>query len=223
MGIAAVALCLVAGAVVVRDLGSPRELASDVGEEIAEMGVLGPLVFALAQAAAAVVLLPGPAFALAAGALFGPLAGAFTALAGATLGAALTFAIGRRLARRRLRQLARGRPRFEAIDAAVRDGGWKVVALLRLSALVPNYFFGLIPIGFWTHLAATFAALAPGAFVLAYAGHVGGEALAGERSWTAFEWLGLGLGLACAGSAVVYVARLTLARLSARSRASDCG
>ena len=58
---------------------------------------------------------------------------------------------------------ARENPRFEAIDAAIREQGWKVVALLRLSPLVPfslsNYLYGLTAVRFWPYVAASAAGM----------------------------------------------------------------
>jgi uncharacterized membrane protein YdjX (TVP38/TMEM64 family) len=43
--------------------------------------------------------------------------------------------------------MARGHEKFEAIDRAIAEKGWKVVALLRLSPVIPfslsNYLYGL--------------------------------------------------------------------------------
>ena len=71
--------------------------------------------------------------------------------------------------------------RFAAIDGAIAEGGWKIVALLRLSPAVPfnlqNYLFGLTRIGFWPYLLTSWIAMMPGTFLYVYVGHLTGEAL----------------------------------------------
>src|SRR3989338_10289293 len=56
---------------------------------IKDTGALGPAVFMLAYVIGTVLFLPGSVLTLAGGALFGPVAGTFYNLTGATLGAAL--------------------------------------------------------------------------------------------------------------------------------------
>src|SRR6185295_1888284 len=96
---------------------------------------------------------PGALLTIGAGLLFGLMKGAVLVLVSATVAAALAFLAARHLARHRVEGWARKSPRFEAIDAGIREQGWKVVALLRLSPLVPfslsNYLYGLTAVRFW--------------------------------------------------------------------------
>ena len=128
-------------------------------------GLFGHVVFALVYALAAVALAPGSALTLAAGFAFG-LAGFPTVLAGATVGAGLSFLVGRHLARGWVEQQTAASPTFRAIDKAIESEGWKIVGLMRLSPLVPfnlqNYFFGVTKLGFWPYLVTTFFGIMPG-------------------------------------------------------------
>jgi uncharacterized membrane protein YdjX (TVP38/TMEM64 family) len=69
--------------------------------------------------------------------------------------------------------------KFAAIDGAIAEGGWKIVALLRLSPAVPfnlqNYLYGLTPIGFWTCWLTSAVTILPGTFLYIYLGHVAGQ------------------------------------------------
>jgi uncharacterized membrane protein YdjX (TVP38/TMEM64 family) len=68
-----------------------------------------------------------------------------------TAAGATAFLIARYLAQDRVKRMARRHERFAAIDRAIRDKGWRVVALLRLSPLVPfnlsNSLYGPVEFG----------------------------------------------------------------------------
>ena len=132
------------------------------------LGGLGLAVYGLGYAAAALLFVPGSALTLGAGALFGLLPGLAVVSVASTTAAALAFLVARHLARRRVEALARSYPRFRAVDRAIAEGGWKVVALLRLSPAMPfsagNYLFGLTAVGFWPYVATSWVAMLPATF-----------------------------------------------------------
>ena len=106
-----------------------------------------------------------------------------------TTGAALAFVIARYLARDSVARWVRRSPRFEAIDRAIGEEGWKIVALLRLSPAVPfnlqNYLYGLTKIRFWPCVLTSWAAMLPGTLMYVYLGVVGRaglEAASGGRA-----------------------------------------
>ena len=67
--------------------------AETLEEWVGSAGAAAPLLFMALYTAATVLFVPGSVMTLAGGALFGPVAGAFYNLTGATLGAALAFLI----------------------------------------------------------------------------------------------------------------------------------
>ena len=162
-------------------------------------GPWGPAVFLVMYVLAVVLLVPGSMLALLAGLVYGSW-GFPLALAGATTGAALSFLIGRYAAGRRVRLLSRRRPVLRAVESAVRDGGWRIVGLIRLSPLLPfnllNYFFGVTRIPFRDYLLATFAGIIPGTavnvFIAAAGQAVGLETL---RHPLRLALFGVGLGV----------------------------
>jgi uncharacterized membrane protein YdjX (TVP38/TMEM64 family) len=194
------------------------------------LGYWGPLVFGLLYVAAVLTLLPGSALTLVAGALFGLAGGTILASLASTTGAALAFLIGRYLARHRIQALLSRYPKFDAIDTAISESDWKIVALLRLSPAVPfnlqNYLYGLTGIRFWPYLLTSWLAMLPTTFLYAYLGDLGREGLqaaAGDakRSRSAAEWAMLIMGLLATVVVTVYLtwlARKALRQIPSFSR-----
>ncbi|MDQ3563503.1 MAG: TVP38/TMEM64 family protein [Pseudomonadota bacterium] len=164
------------------------------------LGVWGGVVFAAAYIVATVVLAPGAPFTIAAGLVFGLGWGFPVVMVGATLGAALAFLAARYLVRDRIKGMIEKRPKFQAVDKAVTEEGWKVVLLLRLSPLVPfnlqNYFFGITQIKFWHYILATFVGIIPGVMLYLYLGAIGGALTGGGGEWGMAQWVFFGIGLA---------------------------
>ena len=164
----------------------PLERALDwIEGMVGGLGVAAPFVFAGAYAIAVVLLVPGSAVTLAAGAVFGPVWGLVAASLGSTMGASAAFLVARLAGRDRFAQMIERHPRFRAVDSAISDGGWKVVAMLRLTPVVPfsisNYLFGLTAIRFAPYVLASWLFMLPGGFMYVYFGHVGKEGLAAAR------------------------------------------
>lgn len=193
---------------------------------IEDLGVWGPVVFGLIYVAAVVLLVPAWALTVAAGALFGLVVGTITVSLASTTGVALTFLIARYLARKWIAKQVKQYPKFDAIDQAISDGGWKIVAMLRLSPAIPfnvqNYLYGLTGIRFWTCVLTSWAAMLPGTFLYVYLGHVGRagvEAVAGSgtRTKSTAEWAMTIVGLLATLAVTVYVTRLARKAISERA------
>ena len=178
---------------------------NDVLHWIQAAGPAAPFAFVGAYAAATVLFVPGSALTLAGGALFGPLAGTLYSLAGATLGATAAFLVSRHLARDAVTRRLHGKA--AAIARGVDEEGWRFVAFVRLMPLLPfnalNYALGLTRIPLWHYVAASFAAMLPGAAAYAYLGYAGREALAGPD-----DLIKNGLIAAALLAAAVYLPRL---------------
>jgi len=180
---------------------------------IGGLGVAAPFVFAGIYALAVVLLVPGSALTLAAGALFGPVWGLVAASLGSTMGASAAFLIARVAGRDRFAQMFERHPRFRAVDRAISEGGWKVVAMLRLTPVVPfsisNYMFGLTAIRFVPYVLASWLFMLPGAFMYVYFGHVGRAGLAAasgaDAASGALTWTTRLVALAATIAVIVYV------------------
>ncbi len=183
---------------------------------IESLGFWGPVAFGLIYALWAVLFLPGAALTLAGGAIFGLATGTATVLLGATFGAALSFLIARYFARERVESFARSNRKFAAIDRAIEKGGWRIVAMLRLSPAMPfnvqNYLYGVTAIKFWPCVLASLVFMLPGTFLYVYLGHLAGEGLAAAAGGGADrplgQWVLLAVGLAATVAVTVYVTKL---------------
>ncbi|HEX8887140.1 MAG TPA: VTT domain-containing protein [Noviherbaspirillum sp.] len=156
---------------------SPVAALRRVQEWIDSFGFWGPAVFLLFYILAVVVLVPGSMLALLAGLAYG-MWGLPLALAAATTGASISFLIARHLLRSQVQAIIQRRLLWRAFERAVSEGGWRIVALVRLSPVLPfnlqNYFFGITSIRFRHYLPATLLGIVPGTTVnvsLATAGY----------------------------------------------------
>ena len=178
------------------------------------MGILGPILYGLVYLAAEILMVPGAILIVGAGYLFGLAGGMTVVWVAATAAAAISFVIARRLARDRVERFARRHRRFAALDGAVEQGNWRVVALLRFSPIVPfglsNYMYGLSKMDFAPYIAATALGMLPGTFLYVYLG-TAGRGLG--REWGPWHWALVGVGLVATAAASVYLTRLTKKRL----------
>lgn len=185
---------------------------------IDQMGFWGPLAFGLIYAMATVLMIPASLLTIAAGAVFGLLTGIITVSLASTIGATFAFLIARYLARDWLSQQLRRDPKFAAVDQAIGREGWKIVALLRLSPLVPfnlqNYLYGLTTIRFWPYVLTSWAAMLPGTFMYVYVGYMGQVSLESaypyrdEIQRRPLQWIILVIGLLATAAVLWYVNRL---------------
>ena len=196
------------------------QLSKLLANWIEGLGVWGPAIFALIYGVWATAFLPGAVLTLVGGAIFGLGVGLATVWSGAMVAMALSFLISRYFARERVEKMARSNPKFGAIDGAIEEGGWKIVALLRLSPAVPfnlqNYLYGLTPIGFWTCWLTSAVAILPGTFLYVYLGHIAGQGLqaaGGGQDKPLAQWILLGVGLLATVAVTIYVTKLARKKL----------
>lgn len=137
-------------------------------------GPEGVAAFAVLYIVATVLMLPGSVLTLAAGFVYGPWYGLLLVSPVSVAAASASFLLGRSVARQWVaRQLAK-RPRFSAIDRAVGAQGFRTVALLRLSPLIPfnllNYALSFTSVRFSHYVAASFLGMLPGTLLYIYLG-----------------------------------------------------
>lgn len=178
---------------------------------IEDLGIWGPLALAALYVLATLLFVPGSLLTLAAGAVYGLMLGTVIVSLSSTLGAALAFLIARHAARDRVREMIRQSPKLAAVDAAIGQQGWKIVALLRLSPAVPfnlqNYLYGVTAIRFWPCVLVSWVAMLPGTFLYVYIGSLGHSVATGRQTSPA-EWALRGVGLIATILGTIYLARL---------------
>jgi uncharacterized membrane protein YdjX (TVP38/TMEM64 family) len=154
-------------------------------------------------------------FALAAGAVFGFGWGLVAAMLGSWLGALAAFVLARHVLRRPLDRAARRNAAFKAIDSAVAKEGWKMVALLRMSPVVPagvkSYFLGLTRVKLSQYAAASAAGMFPLILLKVYIGAVGRDALSEGGP---LNWALLGAGVAATVGAAILLGRSARRKLA---------
>jgi uncharacterized membrane protein YdjX (TVP38/TMEM64 family) len=94
--------------------------------------------------------------------------------------------------RRHVERVARKYATFKAVDAAVAKDGWKVVALLRVSPVVPSgiksYLLGLTRVSLPDYVAASAVGMLPAILLKVYIGAAGRGAISegGLLNWSLF-------------------------------------
>jgi uncharacterized membrane protein YdjX (TVP38/TMEM64 family) len=186
---------------------------------VAHQGVWGGVVYGAVYVLAVLLFVPGSVLTIGAGLVFGLRWGTVIVSIASTIAAALAFLIARYVARGRVEALAKRNEKFRAIDQAVREQGWKVVALLRLSPLVPfsvsNYLYGLTPVSFGPYVLASWIAMLPATVLYVWLGAAGGAAAGAERGRSPLEWALLAAGLAATAVVTVLISRAARRQLEA--------
>lgn len=162
---------------------------------LVSLGPAAPAGYLLLYAFGTVAFVPGVIFALAGGALFGPIWGSVLNLAGATLGSTLAFLVARYIAGDWAARKAGGL--LKRIVDGVDAEGWRFVAFVRLVPLFPfnlsNYALGLTRIPLLHYVVASAICMAPGAIAYTWLGHAGRGALTGETTAVRYGLIAIGL------------------------------
>jgi uncharacterized membrane protein YdjX (TVP38/TMEM64 family) len=154
--------------------GDYSEYLSQLLTDVQSTGGWGPWLLGAIYVPSCLLLIPGTILTLGAGFLFGVFWGTVAMSIGGTLGATAAFLVGRTLARGWIGQKVAGDRRFEAINRAVAEHGFKIVLLSRLSPLFPftllNYAFGLTRVSLRDYVVASWIGILPGTLLYVYIG-----------------------------------------------------
>jgi uncharacterized membrane protein YdjX (TVP38/TMEM64 family) len=189
---------------------------------VAHQGIWGGVIYGIVYTVAVLLFVPGSVLTIGAGLVFGLLWGTVIVSVASTTAAALAFLIARYVARARVEALAKRNQKFRAIDHAIREKGWRVVALLRLSPLVPfsvsNYLYGLTPVSLGPYVLASWIAMLPATVLYVWIGAAGKAAAdaGGGQGRSPMEWALLGAGLVATAVVTVMITRAARRQLAQR-------
>ena len=191
-----------------------QELLRSFQGWVVGLGPLGWALYALVYAVCCVLFVPASILTLGAGALYGLGTGVAIVLAGATLGATLSFLLAKSVLRKRIEKMTAGNAKFAALDRAIAKEGAKIVFLVRLSPVFPftyiNYAFGLTGVRTLPYVLASFVGMIPGTFAYVYLGAAARTAASGEVDATRKA-------LQIGGAVVAVVVSLFVARVAAKA------
>ncbi len=102
---------------------------------LSDLGAWAPVIFVAAFAIATSLFLPKSMLSMAGGAIFGPGWGLAWVFAGSLVAANVTFLLGRKVIRDRVRRSLQGHPALLAIDASIARRGLRLVVLLRMAPI----------------------------------------------------------------------------------------
>lgn len=187
------------------------DFMNSILEWIEQFGIWGPVLFVLLYALAAVLFIPGSALTLGAGALFGVVQGSILVSLGSTLGASLSFLVGRYLARDWVAKKVENYQKFKAVDEAVGREGWRIVGLTRLSPIFPftflNYAYGLTQVKFTHYVLASWIGMMPGTVMYVYLGSLTRLGVEAEGTGTAQIILKI-VGLLATVAVTIYITKI---------------
>ncbi|HQT40007.1 MAG TPA: VTT domain-containing protein [Acidocella sp.] len=165
----------------------PHSLTSRITsttQALRNLGPLGWLIFIAAEAVVALVgILPASLLGIAAGAAYGITIGFITSALGILLGAIIAFSLSRSLARPFIASFVGRRAKLATLDHLLANDSWRLVALLRVSPVMPfsltSYVLGLSGITLRAYIIGTTASL-PALLGYVAIGKLGSTSLSSE-------------------------------------------
>ena len=151
--------------------------------------VAGPLAYLVFVAVAAVLFLPGSAVIMFAGFLFGFVPGMLIALLAVPIAAQCAFEVGRWFARPWVQKKMAMNPKLQAIEKGLHEEAFLIVALTRLSLIIPfnllNYIYGATSVRASVYFFATAIGMLPAIALYVYLGTLArdlGQILSGNAA-----------------------------------------
>ena len=223
LGVAVVVALACAGVVFREDIGV---LMQGFMNYVDVLGPLGYALFLVGYVVLEVLAVPAFPLTMSAGALFGNAAGTLLVTTAATIAAGISFLIARYIARDKIAEMAENYPKFKAIDRALGEDSLRVVAIMRLSPLMPfalsNYLYGLTSVKFKPYVIGSFFGMMPGTFAYVSAGSASRQIAEGAIGSDAILSTLFGVSLAILSASYVgKLASKAVAEETASAPASD--
>lgn len=181
--------------------------------------LLGPVTYVACVAVATVLFVPGSGSMMIAGFLFGLMPGMLFAAIAVSVGAQCAFLAGRAGARGWVEKKVAANRRLHAIERGLREEAFLIVALTRLSLVIPfnmlNYAYGVTSVTARTHLFATALGMLPAVGLYVYLGTLARDLeqiLSGKATPSEF-----GYWMAAAAVTAVVVLTWTIHRAASRA------
>jgi len=194
---------------------------ANVVEWSARHPVAGPVIYVFCVVVATVLFVPGSGSMMIAGFLFGLAPGFLFATIGIAVGAQCAFLAGRLGARHWVEEKVASSVRMQAIEKGLREEAFLIVALTRLSLVIPfnvlNYAYGVTSVTSRTHFVATTLGMLPAIGLYVYLGTLArniGEILSGEAAPSE-----LGYWIAAIGITAIVVLTWAIHRTASRALA----
>ncbi len=134
----------------------------------------GAAIYIAFVAVATVLFLPGSVAMMLGGFVFGLLPGIIYAAIAIPVGAQCAFFVGRWIARPWVRSRFQDNPRLQLLESALQHRSFLIVALTRLSLIIPfnvlNYAYGATAVRGVVHFAATTVGMLPAVALYVYIG-----------------------------------------------------
>ena len=136
------------------------------------LGWQGYVIFILLSVIVAVFLLPGQFLAIVGGLAYGGLLGGLLTIIGASLGASISFIIGKYIAREYTLKRFGNDPTFQKIEKGVRENGISFLIFTRLVPVFPfaiqSYAYAMTPMSVKKFSLISFMTMMPASFIYAF-------------------------------------------------------
>lgn len=136
------------------------------------LGWVGYLIFILLSVVVAVFLLPGQFLAIVGGLAYGGLLGGTLTIIGASLGASISFIIGKYVARDYILRRFGNDATFQKIEKGVSENGISFLIFTRLVPIFPyaiqSYAYAMTPMSVKKFSLISFATMVPASFIYAF-------------------------------------------------------
>ena len=190
------------------------------------LGFFKPFAFIPIYIIGTVLFVPTAVHSVGAGILFGVPMGIFLVSISPLISEGGFFLAGRYLSRAWVLKKVATNKKTQALYDAVAEGGWKMVVLIRLSAVLPfslvNYALGLSKIRFSHYLAASWIGMIPGILLNVYLGSFAGKIiLDGHRQKNPAEWILFAVGLIATFAVTIYASVIVKKVLDAHGHLSE--
>lgn len=189
-----------------------QENAARAIESFKNLGVPGAAAFVILFIFGTLVFFPVTLLAFSSGVLYGAVWGFSVSLLSAAAGACLAFLLSRYIFRDWIQKKMTESKKFRAFEEDVSKHGLKIVALSRVSFILPytalNYAFGLTQIPFPRYALVTLLAMIPSSLLYTYLGSIAGtvaDYFQSRKSLSPVEIIFSGITLAASVGLIVYL------------------